>query len=52
MDRAFQQSKGNIIQKIKEGVEMFDPALPTCLATDFSGTGIGYFLLQKMCKCN
>ena len=25
--------------------------IPTCVATDFSGTGVGYFLLQKTCNC-
>ena len=49
--KAFETSKVNIVEKIKEGVMMFDPNLPTCVATDFSGTGIGYFLLQKTCSC-
>ena len=29
----------------------FTPKLPTCLATDYSGVGIGFFLLQKHCSC-
>ena len=51
LDRAFQLSKENIVNKIKQGVELFDINLPTCLATDFSITGIGFFLLQKTCAC-
>ena len=47
---AFEASKVNIVEKIKEGVMMFDPNLPTCVATDFSGTGIGYCLQQKTCS--
>ena len=51
LDRAFQLSKETIIAKITSGVELFDTNLPTCLATDFSATGIGFFLLQKTCTC-
>ena len=51
LDRAFELSKENIVNKIKSGVELFDINLPTCLATDFSITGIGFFLLQKTCEC-
>ena len=50
MNRAFATSKQAIIDKIKEGVHYFDPSLPTCVATDFSTVGIGYFLLQKTCS--
>ena len=50
--KAFHLSKENIVSKIKEGVELFDINLPTCLATDFSVTGVGYFLLQKACSCD
>ena len=51
LDNLFKQSKQVIVDKITEGVCIFDPNLPTCLATDFSKTGIGFFLLQKMCSC-
>ena len=33
-------------------MELFDVNLPTCLATDFSNTGVGYFLMQKVCGCD
>ena len=51
LDKQFIKSKEAIINKIIEGVHLFDPTLPTCLATDFSGTGLGFFLLQKSCTC-
>ena len=34
------------------GVQIFDPGKPTCLATDWSKTGIGFWLLQKHCTCH
>ena len=30
---------------------MFNPNLPTCLATDWSKFGVGYWLCQKPCAC-
>ena len=36
---------------IKEGVQSFEPNRPTCLATDWSKTGLGFTLLQKHCRC-
>ena len=36
LDRLFKKSKVAIVNKIIEGVSLFDPALTTCLATDFS----------------
>lgn len=47
----FQQSKEVIIQEMKEGVRLFDPARLTCLATDWSVDGVGFLLLQKYCQC-
>ena len=52
LEKAFQISKLNIVEKIKQGVEMFDPSLHTCVATDYAGTGLGFFLLQKTCGCD
>ena len=48
----FEESKQQIITEIEKGVRIFDPARPTCLATDWSQTGIGFWLLQKHCQCN
>ena len=35
----------------EDGVRIFDKSKPTCLATYWSKTGIGYWLFQKHCKC-
>ena len=51
LDRAFQTSKEKIIAEIEKGVKIFDKAKPTCLATDWSKTGVGFWLFQKHCKC-
>ena len=50
-DTAFTTSKNAIGTEIKKGVEIFDPEKPTCLATDWSKTGIGYWMFQKHCRC-
>ena len=47
----FEQSKSIIIKQIEEGVKIFHKTKPTCLATDWSRTGVGYWLLQKHCSC-
>ena len=52
LDAAFQSSKAAIVDAIKTGVEIFDLQRPTCLRTDWSKQGIGYFLLQKHCPCS
>ena len=46
LNTLFERSK-----EIIEGVRLFDPKLPTCLDTDFSGKDIGFLLLQKTCTC-
>ena len=51
LEEAFQQSKRRIIGECVHGVRNFDPQLPTCLATDWSKTGIGFWLCQKHCQC-
>ena len=48
----FEESKAVIISEIDEGVRIFDKAKPTCLATDWSKTGIGFWLFQKHCQCS
>ncbi|GFS27731.1 enzymatic polyprotein [Elysia marginata] len=47
----FEESKNIIIAEIEKGVQIFDAQRPTCLATDWSKTGIGFWLLQKHCTC-
>ena len=51
MSKSFEASKLAIIEAIKQGLEIFDLEKPTCLRTDWSCQGIGYFLLQKNCQC-
>ena len=51
LENAFQASKTEIVRQCTQGVRMFDPTLPTCLATDWSKFGVGYWLCQKRCSC-
>ena len=51
LDLAFSRCKKEILRAIESGVEMFDPNLPTCLRTDWSKEGMGYYLMQKTCAC-
>ena len=49
MQELFEESKVQIIQKIEQGVRIFDKSKPTCLATDWSKDGLGFWLFQKQC---
>ena len=51
LDNLFNESKSVIFNEIEEGVRIFDKSNPTCLATDWSKTGIGFWLFQKHCCC-
>ena len=51
LEQAFQKSKSTIIDEINHGVTIFDKTKPTCLATDWSKHGIGFWLFQKHCSC-
>ena len=51
LDELFHRSKDMIIHEMKEGVRLFDPTRLTCLATDWSVDGIGFFMMQKYCQC-
>ena len=51
LQQAFDRSKLVIIAEIEHGVTIFDKEKPTCLATDWSKHGIGYWLFQKHCQC-
>ena len=51
LNNLFEESKSVIIDEIEEGVRIFDKCKPTCLGTDWSKTGIGYWLFQKHCRC-
>ena len=45
------KSKEVIINEMKEGVRLFDPARPTSMSTDWSIDGVGLFMSQKNCTC-
>ena len=47
----FEISKAAIIDLIKQGVAIFDLDRVTCLRTDWSSNGTGYYLSQKHCDC-
>ena len=47
----FNKSKEAIVEQIREGVHNFSINRATCLATDWSKTGIGFTLSQKHCQC-
>ncbi|KAK3731603.1 hypothetical protein QZH41_004849 [Actinostola sp. cb2023] len=51
LNQLFEESKAAIVSEIEEGVRIFDKSKPTCLATDWSKNGIGYWLFQKHCQC-
>ena len=51
LDAIFEDSKAKILDAIREGVKIFDLQRRTCLRTDWSKKGIGYFLSQKHCDC-
>ena len=51
LQKVFDDSKLEIVKAIREGVEIFDPSLPTKLQTDYSKTGLGFYLAQKHCEC-
>ena len=48
---AFEASKRQIIDQIQTGVEIFDKDRTTCIATDWSKSGIGYWMFQRHCSC-
>ena len=48
---AFEASKQEIIEQIQTGVEIFDKGRTTCIATDWSKSGIGFWMFQRHCSC-
>ena len=44
----FEESKQLIIEEVKKDVCIFDKKKPTCLATNWSKSGIGYCLLRSI----
>ena len=51
LTKALDASKSHICRAIKQGVQIFDKGRPTCLSTDWSKSGVGYWLTQKHCNC-
>ena len=51
LNELFEESKIQIIEAIKDGVQIFDPTRMTCLRCDWSKQGIGFYLCQKHCAC-
>lgn len=51
LQEMFDKAKEVIIKEIEKGVKTFDKKKPTCIATDWSKEGLGFFLLQKHCSC-
>ena len=52
LNQLFEESKSVIISEIEKGVRIFDKSKPTCLATNWSKSGIGFWLFQKHCQCS
>ena len=52
LDGIFKESKKQIVDAIREGVEIFDVNLTTCVRPDWSTVGIGFYMLQKHCSCD
>jgi hypothetical protein len=51
LEKLFKESKKTIKEEILNGIATFSLKRPTCLATDWSKEGMGFFLLQKKCTC-
>ena len=51
LDILFQDSRREIMRRIKNGVKTFQIGKDTYLTTDWSKTGIGFTLTQKHCSC-
>ena len=51
LNQLFEEPKKVIVSEIEHGVQIFDKSKPTCLATDWSKEGIGFWLFQKHCDC-
>ena len=52
LQQAFEKSKSVIINEIHQGVTIFNKTKQTCLGTDWSKHGIGYWLFQKHRFCS
>ena len=51
LESKFNLAKEKIVEAVVNGVKYFENDRWTCLATDWSKQGIGFFLMQKWCVC-
>ena len=51
LNELFEESKSVITEEIEMGVRIFEKFKPNCLVTDWSKTGIGFWLFHKHCHC-
>ena len=51
LNKMFLQSRIEICDMVRKAVEMYEVDRPTCLLTDWSDIGVGFFLKQKHCDC-
>ena len=51
LQNLFEHPKAKMFDEIEQGVKIFDKKKPTCIATDWSKTGLGFWLFQKHCNC-
>jgi len=51
LQKLFDDCKSHIAEQVERGIRSFDHRRVTCLATDWCKDGIGYWLLQKYCRC-
>ena len=51
LEEVFEKSKRAIVDMIAECMRIFDPERRTTISTDYSTTGLGYFMYQKYCDC-
>ena len=51
LQKLFEEAREEIVTKVEAGVKMFEMDKVTCLATDWSKEGVGFFMFQKSCDC-
>ena len=51
LQKLFEEAREEIVTKVETGVKMFEMDKVTCLATDWSKEGVGFFMFQKNCDC-
>jgi hypothetical protein len=52
VENLFNETKKFIVGQIHEGVRNFEINRPSCLWTDWSKKGLGFYLVQKYCACD